>query len=84
MSNIIVWALLNGLITGGVWVGIVFLKRQQRLSREQMDLLEDVRHHLDNQEVIQRRLAELEERLDFTERLLIKEREAKRLPTAES
>ncbi len=83
MNQILVWALLNGVITGGVWVGIVMLKRQRRLAREQMDVLEDVRRHLDSQELLQERMAALEERLDFTERLLIEEREARRLPPGE-
>ncbi len=83
MSQLLLWALLNGVITGGVWVGIVMLKRQRRLAREQMEVLEDVRRHLDSQEQLQERLAQLEERLDFTERLLIEEREGRegrRLP----
>ena len=80
MSQLLLWALLNGVITGGGWVGIVMLKRQRRLAREQMDVLEDVRRHLDSQEQLQERLAQLEERLDFTERLLIEEREGRRLP----
>lgn len=83
MSQLLLWALLNGVITGGVWVGIVMLKRQRRLAREQMEVLEDVRRHLDSQEQLQERLAQVEERLDFTERLLIEEREGRegrRLP----
>lgn len=84
MSQVLIWALLNGVITGGVWVGIVMLRRQRRLAREQMDVLEDVRRHLDSQEQLKERMAALEERLDFTERLLIEEREARRLPPAVS
>lgn len=84
MSQVLIWALLNGVITGGVWVGIVMLRRQRRLAREQMDVLEDVRRQLDSQEQLKERMAALEERLDFTERLLIEEREARRLPPAVS
>lgn len=84
MSSVVLWALLNGLITGGVWAGIVLLRRQQRLSRQQMDLLEDVRRYLDERETLEQRLAELEERVDFTERLLLEERQTKQLPPAES
>jgi len=82
MSQVLIWALLNGVITGGVWVGIVMLNRQRRLAREQMDILEDVRRHLDSQEQLQERLAALEERLDFAERLLIEERQRRGLPPA--
>lgn len=80
MSQLIIWALLNGVITGGVWVGIVMLNRQRRLAREQMDILEDVRRHLDSQEQLQERLAALEERLDFAERMLLEERQRRGLP----
>jgi 3-methyladenine DNA glycosylase/8-oxoguanine DNA glycosylase len=80
MTGTILWALINGIITGGVWVGIVMLRRQQRRSREEVELLEDLRHHLDDQEAVERRLAELEQRLEFTERMLGRDRAPERLP----
>jgi hypothetical protein len=80
MNGTILWALVNGIITGGVWVGIVMLRRQQRRSREEMELLEDLRRHLDGQEAVERRLAELEQRLEFTERMLGRDRGPERLP----
>jgi hypothetical protein len=79
MSGLVAWALLNGLITGGVWAGIVLLRRQRRLFREELALLEDVRQHLDERDRLERRLMEVEERLDFAERLLAREREGQRL-----
>lgn len=42
---------------------------------------DDLRQRLDELDEVQRRLAEVEERLDFAERLLTKQREAERLPS---
>jgi hypothetical protein len=39
MGGTVLWALLNGIITGGVWAGIVLLRRQRREFREQFQLL---------------------------------------------
>jgi len=42
--------------------------------------LDQLRHRLEDVEILQTRILELEERVDFTERLLAQRREAERLP----
>lgn len=78
-AQIIVWALTTGGITGAVWIGIVALSRQARLAASNRELLEDRQRTLDELEAITRRVVELEDRLDFTERHLAAERERPRL-----
>ncbi len=46
------------------------------------EVLEELRLRLDQLEQLQERMSELEERVDFTERLLAKQREPGRLPAA--
>ena len=79
MGYTIIWALLTGLITGGAWVGIVLVQRQRRLTLDQAGLRGELERRLDELEDVNTRLAELEERVEFTERVLAKEREAARL-----
>jgi hypothetical protein len=79
VGNTIIWALLTGLVTGGAWVGVVLLQRQRRLKLDQTGLRAELERRLDQLEGVDQRLAELEERLDFTERVLAKERQAARL-----
>ena len=79
MGNTIIWALLTGLITGGAWVGIVLVQRQRRLTLDQAGLRGELERRLDELEDVNTRLAELEERVEFTERVLAKDREASRL-----
>jgi hypothetical protein len=76
----LLWALLNGIITGGVLVGIVLVRRQRREAAEQLRLLGEVRRHLDDRENLETRVAALEERLDFAERMLTMQRENLPLP----
>lgn len=83
MPATIVWALLTGAITGGVWVGIVLLQRIRRISEQQPAELEDMRRRLDELEGVERRLTEVEGRLEFTERLLGQQKDAVRLPAPE-
>jgi type II secretory pathway component PulJ len=78
MNGTILWALITGMISGGAWVGIVLLRRQQRRIERQPGQLEEVQRRLDHLDVMERRLAEVEERLDFTERLLTSQREERR------
>jgi hypothetical protein len=76
MEAIVLWALANGVITGGVWVGIVLQRRQW----EQQPLLhQELRNRLDGLQDLERRLADVEERLQFPERMLAKERDERRL-----
>ncbi|MEO8450344.1 MAG: hypothetical protein ABI647_11165 [Gemmatimonadota bacterium] len=79
MSNVVVWALVTGFITGAVWVGILALRRQRRLPPGQPGLREDLERRLHELGSMEARLAEVEERLDFAERLLIKQRDEERL-----
>lgn len=68
--NIVVWALLTGMVTGGTWVAIVLRRQQRLLSERQQALMEDTNRRLAELDDAYRRLAEVEERLDFAERLL--------------
>jgi hypothetical protein len=72
--NIILWALANGVIIGAVWIGIVMYERQKRINvrRESAD---ELAARIDALEASEARVAELEERLDFNERLLHQHRE---------
>jgi hypothetical protein len=76
----VIWALLTGAITGGAWVGIVLLRRQHRASARQLQLVEEADRRLDELADVGERLAEVEERLNFAERLLAQDREEHRLP----
>jgi hypothetical protein len=71
MIGIVLWALATGIVTGGVWAGIVLYQRQNRLGRRHQDMLEDLRYREDRLREVHERLGELEERLDFAERGLI-------------
>ena len=72
--NVVLWALANGVIIGAVWIGIVMYERQKRINarRESAD---ELAARIDALEASEARVAELEERLDFTERLLHQHRE---------
>lgn len=82
MDNLVVWALLNGLVTGAVWIGIVLLRRQRREVVALLDHLAEVRRGVEDSEYLADRIAQLEERLDVTERLLATGREQERVPPA--
>lgn len=83
MGATVLWALLTGAITGGVGIGIVLLQRIRKISEQQPAELEDMRRRLDELEVVERRLTEVEGRLEFTERLLAQRKDAVRLPPPE-
>lgn len=78
MSNVIVWALTTGLVTGAIWATILIYRRQRRLPRatDQREV-EAMRRRLEELENVAQRLTEAEERLDFTEHLLMQKREEK-------
>ena len=73
MGQLVLWALLTGGIIGAVWVAIVMFGRQRRIDAGRRDL-DDVNARLDDLDGAERRVAELEERLDFAERLLSQKR----------
>jgi len=72
-GQIVLWALLTGGITGAVWVAIVMFQRQRRIDDSRRGI-DEIDARLDDLEVAERRVAELEERLDFAERLLAQKR----------
>ncbi len=80
MFSIALWALLTGVVTGGVWLGIVLATRRNRLLEQDAYMLDEMRRRLELLESVEKRLAEVEERLDFAERMLTQQREPDRLP----
>jgi hypothetical protein len=84
MDATIWWALSTGLVTGAAWVGIVLLRRQSRLAARQPRLLENVAQRLEHLDAVEKRLAEIEGRLEFAERMLAADRDPSRsqLPPA--
>jgi hypothetical protein len=83
MSETIAWALLTGMITGGVWVGIVLLRHRSPRDGSEAEQLATMQRRLDELENVGQRLAEVEERLDFAERLLTRQPETQQLPPSE-
>ncbi len=73
-GQVVLWALLTGGITGAVWVAIVMFQRERRIDEERagVDALDARLQRLEDSD---QRVAELEERLDFAERLLAAHRE---------
>jgi uncharacterized membrane-anchored protein YhcB (DUF1043 family) len=64
------WALMNGLIIGAVWIGIVLWNRQKRSDRHQARLEDEIARRQEELDAVNQRIAILEERLDFSERLM--------------
>jgi hypothetical protein len=64
------WALMNGLIGIAVGGGIVLWQRQKRAEREQARMEDDINRRQDELDLVNQRVAELEQRLDLSERLL--------------
>lgn len=73
-GQVVLWGLLTGGITGAVWVAIVMFQRERRIDQERagVDALDARLQRLEDSD---QRVAELEERLDFAERLLAAHRE---------
>ena len=67
------------MICAGAIVMIRRLAPQHRLDPHDRDLLEDVSSRLDEVEQLRRQVGELEERLDFAERVLAQQTEPQRL-----
>ncbi|MEP6571040.1 MAG: hypothetical protein ABJD11_00025 [Gemmatimonadota bacterium] len=81
------WAMGVGFITFAFFSGIGVMMRLMpssmhgkhgKLSNEQATQIEQVQHRLDDLEEAQLRVAELEERLSFTERLLAKPKDGEK------
>ncbi len=75
VGHLVVWAMLTGGVTGGVWVGIVLVARQRRLAERGRALLEEIDERLEATKLAEVRLAEAEERLDHAERQLTRQRD---------
>jgi cell division protein FtsB len=78
--EVVLWALLTGGITGGIWTAIVLKGRQRRLAEDYEALLDDNAAHTAELSRVSRRMAELEERVDTAERMVIESRERDALP----
>ena len=62
MGNIVLWALLTGGITGGVWVSIVLLANHARLRAEQRQLGTAIQARREELALLELRLSRLEQR----------------------
>ena len=78
--EIVLWALLTGGITGGVWTAIVLKSRLRRLSEDYEALLDDNAAHVAELERVSRKMLEPEERVDSAERMLIESQQRDALP----
>lgn len=70
MLQVLLWALGTGFITGAVWFGILFFRRQ---STAQIEAKTEPAERLSLDDM-SRRLLEMEERLDATEQRLLREK----------
>ena len=70
MGAVVMWALATGAITGAVWVGTLLVSHLRKQALQQPILLAQLEDRLDRLEQVERRLAEVEGRLEFAERLL--------------
>ena len=70
------WALMNGLIIAVTGGGILLWNRQKRAEREQARLEDDITRRQEELDLVNQRVAELEHRLDLSERLLKSDRQS--------
>jgi hypothetical protein len=77
--NIILWALATGLITGAVFATIILVGSRRREG----ELRAALEARDDELQGAREQMAELEERIQFTERLLTQQKQDQRLPPAE-
>ena len=80
--KVLLWSLGTGGITGAVWMGVVLFGRQKRLAQEHRELLADRQRILDHVEQLGNKLGEMEERLEFAERVAATPERNPRLPPA--
>jgi Tfp pilus assembly protein PilO len=81
--QVLIWALLTGGITGATWIGILALQRHEKMLERQRKLTDELQQRLAALEQVEGRLLEAEERLDFTERSLVRDAARQRLPRTE-
>lgn len=77
--NVILWALATGLITGAVFATIILVGSRRREG----ELREALEARDDELQAARDQMAELEERIQFTERLLTQQKAEQRLPPPE-
>jgi len=80
MVGTFAWAMMNGLIIGAIWIGIVLWNRQKRLDGEHARLEDEVARRDAQLDEVHQRVALLEERLDLSERLLTRPRDTQPAP----
>ncbi|MBA2291861.1 MAG: hypothetical protein H0W15_05320 [Gemmatimonadales bacterium] len=73
---LIIWALVTGFVTGAVWVAIVLMQSQRRLRQYQVEMGDHTQARLDHLDSLESRLADVEDRLAFTERMLTERQDA--------
>lgn len=78
--QVVLWALVTGGVTGGVWIAIVLLGRQRRLKEQYQALLERTDDRVAEMERVHRRVMELGERIDSNEQQLIDQQHRPELP----
>jgi hypothetical protein len=64
------WALATGAITGGIWVATILFGHLRKQAVQQPILLAQLEDRLERLGHVEKRLAEVEGRLEFAERLL--------------
>ncbi len=69
-GNIVLWAFLNGVILGAVWIAIVLLRRERRSTSASDEVIDNMQRRLDALEQVDERVAQIAERVDYTEHLL--------------
>jgi hypothetical protein len=74
--NVVLWALATGLITGAVFATIILVGSRRREG----ELRAALEARDDELEAARAQMAELEERVQFTERLLTQQHSDQRLP----
>ena len=77
--NVILWALATGLITGAVFATIILVGSRRREG----ELRAALEARDDELQGAREQMAELEDRIQFTERLLTQQKQDQRLPPAE-
>lgn len=84
MGAVVMWALATGAITGAIWIGTILTGHLRKLAKEQLFVLAELEDRLERLEQLERRLGEVDGRLEFAERLLAAGGAASARPTLPS